>query len=67
LVLSRYLKTDPCKGGYFRRKNQGFDNKQIHIRQAQEVTKPSDTLHGINFFVASQSPYPLVMARKGRT
>jgi hypothetical protein len=27
------------RGGYFRRKNQGFDNKQIHIRRAQEVSK----------------------------
>jgi hypothetical protein len=62
------LKLILVRGGYFKRKNQGFDNKQIHIRRAQEV---SESYHLIPCMrpkiVVSRSPYPLVMARKGRT
>jgi hypothetical protein len=56
------------RGGYLKRKTQGFDNKQIHLRQGQEV---SESYHLIPCMgpknIVSQSPYPLVMARKGRT
>lgn len=62
------LKLILVRGGYLKRKNQGFDNKQIHIRRAQEV---SESYHLIPCMrpkiVVSRSPYPLVMARKGRT